>query len=261
MGTLTLPGKQPQPSTPSLPPTPMLVCIAGFPGSGKTTAAKALKKYARRKAYKQSIALMDMDTIRKIYCASHYPEDFPNPKGRLPKKFYTREFNQEVYAFYCEQIAEKLALGCIVVASAVFVSYPLQNQMREAAQKANAAFVGVRLEADDQTCIQRAEKRDASRQANGSSAVIDSDVDAALCRKLAANSGGKLPQNWGLVDAKRTVENVVVSIVSHIRDSAAYHPLTSTITRGNSGIQAHTAMVAVERRRLPPRGTVRQPRR
>ena len=118
-------------------PPPMLLCIGGLSGAGKSTAAASLAPHLG--AAPGAIHVRS-DVERKVLAGVADTD-------RLPPESYTREASFEVYAACMARAETALAAGHSVILDAVFAQAGERAAATELARRTKAHFAAVWLEA------------------------------------------------------------------------------------------------------------------
>ena len=161
---------------------PMLLCIGGLSGSGKSTAASAL---APRLGAAPGAVHVRSDIERKVLAGVPETE-------RLPTASYSRQTAFEVYAACLDRAQRALAAGHSVVLDAVFAQAEEREAAAAAARRNRAHFAAVWLDAPAEALAARV----AARRSDASDAT-PGVVDAQLRYDLGA-------LDWPRVDAGGT---------------------------------------------------------
>jgi uncharacterized protein len=159
---------------------PMLVCVGGLSGTGKTTAARSLAP-----------------DIGGLPGAIHIRTDVERkrmlgvePTARLDASAYTEAAGEEVYRHVAEKASRILHAGHSVVIDAVFSGAVARALAEATARDTGAAFAGLWLEASTGTMIERVEQR--------SNDASDATRDVVL---MQARASVPPPPGWTRVDA------------------------------------------------------------
>jgi aminoglycoside phosphotransferase family enzyme/predicted kinase len=118
-------------------PPPMLLCIGGLSGTGKSTAAAGI---APGFGAAPGAVHVRSDIERKVLAG--VPET-----DRLPAESYTRQASFDVYAACLARAERALAAGHSVVFDAVFADESERAAAAELARRRQAQFAGIWLEA------------------------------------------------------------------------------------------------------------------
>ena len=168
-------------------PPPMLLCIGGLSGAGKSTAAAGIAPHFG--AAPGAIHVRS-DIERKILAGVAETD-------RLPPESYTRQASFEVYAACLARAERALAAGHSVVLDAVFAEGGERNAAVELARRSKAQFAGVWLEASPEALSARiAARRDDA-----------SDATADVVRKQLGYVLGNL--DWLRVNAGGTPDETL----------------------------------------------------
>lgn len=158
---------------------PMLLCIGGLSGSGKSTAGAALAPWLG--AAPGAIHVRS-DVERKVLARVAETE-------RLPAERYTRQESFEVYQACLARAGKALAAGHSVVLDAVFSQPEERAAAEEIARQNRAHFAGVWLDAPAATLAARVAARTGDA----------SDATPQIVAKQLAYDLGRL--EWPRVDA------------------------------------------------------------
>lgn len=158
---------------------PMLVCVGGLSGTGKTTAARGLAP-----------------DIGRLPGAIHIRTDVERkrmlgvPTDRLDASAYTKAAREEVYRHVAEKASRILRAGHSVIIDGVFSRTAMRALAEAAARDTGAGFAGLWLEAETEKMIERVERRinDAS----------DATRDVVL---MQTEANIPPPSGWTRVDA------------------------------------------------------------
>lgn len=173
-----------------------LIAIGGLSGSGKTSLALSLADKIPNSVH------FDSDRTRK--------EIFGVPlTERLPPEAYSPEATGKLIAETERRVKEALAAGKTVILSAAF--YPPQDRARQEqlAAECGADFMGIWLDVDVATLLDRVAKR-----------VNDvSDATGKIVEMQAKVDTG--PINWAVIDARQPREAVAAIALSLIQKETA----------------------------------------
>ncbi|MCA3559756.1 MAG: AAA family ATPase [Aestuariivirga sp.] len=169
---------------------PMLLCIGGLSGSGKSTVAAALAPFLG--AAPGAIHVRS-DVERKVLAGVPETE-------RLPAESYSLQASFEVYAACLARAEKALAARHSVVLDAVFARPDERAAAAELARRTRAHFAGVWLDAPRETLAARV----AARSGDASDATAEV-VDAQLRYDLG-------PMDWPRVDAGGTAAQTLLRL-------------------------------------------------
>lgn len=181
-----------------LPAEPRLVAIGGRSGSGKTTISAALAPYLGRAP---GAIHLRSDIERKRLAGLADTE-------HLPSSAYTREASETIYARLREKAARALRAGQSVIVDAVHGRAEERTAIEKVAQENGVTFVGLWLDAPQETLLARvsARQNDASdadanvvkdQFARPVGSILWPRVDTAApdhlarCRQLAGTAGNE----------------------------------------------------------------------
>lgn len=169
---------------------PMLVCVGGLSGTGKSTVAAAL---APDLGSAPGALHVRSDVERKVLAGVAETE-------RLPPASYSREAGFAVYTSCLARAGRALAAGHSVVLDAVFAEESERRAGRDLARRSRAHFAGVWLEAPPDVLTARV----AARQGDASDATAE-----VVARQLRYDLG---PLDWQRVDASGTPEETLARV-------------------------------------------------
>jgi len=169
------------------PPPPRLIAVGGLSGTGKSALAR---RFAPRVAPAPGAIVIRSDVERKLMFGM--PEETP-----LPAYAYRPEITARVYDVLCVKVARVLAAGHSAVADALFSSPEQRKAIKTVADAWRVPFVGLFLEADLQTRLDRVNRRPKAA----------SDADAAIAARQEAYSLGVM--EWIRVDASGDLDRTL----------------------------------------------------
>jgi aminoglycoside phosphotransferase family enzyme/predicted kinase len=170
-----------------LAPRPaVLVAIGGFSGSGKSSLARAIAPALGRVP---GAVVVRSDVIRKRLRGVE-------PTVRLGADGYAPDVSRQVYAAMRERASGVTRDGYAAIADAVFARESDRAAIEQAASAAGVRFVGLWLDAPEETLLARVRERKSDA----------SDADAAVVRTQLARKPG--PIAWQRIDASRDIEHV-----------------------------------------------------
>jgi aminoglycoside phosphotransferase family enzyme/predicted kinase len=161
------------------PVVPVIICIGGLSGTGKSVLAKQLAKFIPPLP---GALVLRSDVLRKRMFGVAETD-------RLSPVAYQTEISTRVYEDIAAKVASISSAGYSVVVDAVFANADARDAVEKAARRAGVAFFGVFLVADLGTRMRRIDHR-------GPDA---SDADAQVARKQEAYDLGAM--TWTKVDA------------------------------------------------------------
>lgn len=156
----------------------LLVAIGGLSGSGKSTCAMAWAPYIGRAP---GALVLRSDIERKLMFGVAETEP-------LPSSAYRPEVTEQVYARLSSLASRALATGQSVIVDAVHALPAERAAIEKVAQAAGVAFIGVWLETDVSTRIERIDQRTGDA----------SDADADIARRQQSYDIGPLGE-WLVV--------------------------------------------------------------
>ncbi|MFK7890417.1 MAG: AAA family ATPase [Granulosicoccus sp.] len=179
------------------PTEPLLIAIGGLSGTGKSTIARAL---ACRVAKPPGAILIHSDAERKINAGVAL-------RTTLPTRFYTKAVTEGNYRHIMEKAQAALSAGQTVIVDSTFISAENRIAVETLAQRVNAQFAGLWLQADETTMRERvaARKNDIS------------DATVSVLESQMAISHGEI--DWLKIDSTQSLEKSVSSALVHLRHS------------------------------------------
>ena len=131
------------------PPAPMLVAIGGLSGTGKSILARA---FAPGVMPEPGAVVLRTDVLRKQLFQV-------NETDRLPESAYQPEITGQIYEILVQRALRILVQGHSVVVDAVFAHESERAAIHDAACKLNIRFVGLFLQTDLATRLNRVGRR------------------------------------------------------------------------------------------------------
>ncbi len=159
---------------------PMLVCVGGLSGSGKTTVARGLAP--RIGALPGAIHLRS-DVERKRMSGAE-------PTTKLDSAVYTEDAGRQVHRRVLERAATVLRAGHSVIVDAVFRDAARREAAEQTARDTGAIFAGLWLDADPARMVARVEQR-----------VNDASDATAEVVMQQVRAGIAPPAAWARIDA------------------------------------------------------------
>ena len=169
------------------PAKPRLLAVGGLSGTGKSALARAI---APKIMPAPGAIVIRSDIERKIMLGA--PEDKP-----LPPEAYAPSVSVQVYEILCRKAERVISAGHSAIVDAVFASLEERRAIRAIANDCGVEFVGLFLEADLGTRLDRVMAR-----------VNDaSDADAAIAARQQEIEIG--PLDWQRIDAAHDKNDTV----------------------------------------------------
>jgi len=181
-----------------------IVALGGLQGVGKSSVAATL---APMLGGPPGAVVLRADAIRKRLFG------LP-PTERLPQDAYTAVVSDRVMALMFEMALASARGGRPVICDSVFMDPNRRERLRAAAAAGGAPFVGVWLDAPQQTLEQRVTKRAESPRPDAS------DADVAVLREAAKADPGDL-EDWARISAGGDLAAVAVAVQSAVADATA----------------------------------------
>ena len=177
------------------PPSPCLVAIGGFSGTGKSRLALRL---APSVGAVPGAVVLRSDEIRKRLCGVSRLQ-------RLGPDGYSSHVSERVYMQLAEHAVLVLRAGHSVIVDAVYAREADRRAIERAAEAASVPFIGLWLEAPESMLVDRtARRRDDV-----------SDADATIVRMQRAQDTGDI--SWNRLDASAPASSVLSSAKDRIR--------------------------------------------
>jgi aminoglycoside phosphotransferase family enzyme/predicted kinase len=163
------------------PEAPKLVAVGGLSGTGKSALARAI---APKIMPVPGAIVIRSDIERKVMFGT--PENKP-----LPQESYAPAVSARIYKILSRKAQRVILAGHSAIVDAVFASVEERHAIREIANKCRIEFVGLFLEADLRTRLNRVMAR-----------VHDaSDADVTIVERQQGMQIG--PLDWNRIDANR----------------------------------------------------------
>lgn len=172
-----------------VPAKPIVVCIGGLSGTGKSVLARSL---APALAPVPGALVFRSDVERKALY--HIAEN-----DRLPSEAYRTEVTETVYRILTDKAGRVARAGYSIIVDAVFAKPDERAAIETAAVKAGADFHGMLLTADLSIRLSRI----------GSRGPDASDADATVARKQEEFAIAAV--GWTIVDASGSPEQTLAS--------------------------------------------------
>jgi predicted kinase len=166
------------------PPVPTLVAVGGLSGTGKSVLARA---FAPGVMPQPGAIVLRSDVLRK--------QEFQvNETDLLPENAYQPEIAAKIYDILVQRATRILVQGHSVVVDAVFARESERAAIRDAARRLNIRFVGLFLQTDLATRVDRVGRREGDA----------SDATPEIARLQEKYDIGTL--DWAVIDASGTPE-------------------------------------------------------
>ena len=166
------------------PAAPTLVAVGGLSGTGKSVLAHAL---APGILPQPGAIVLRTDVLRKQQFGV-------NETDRLPEEAYQPEMTQKIYDLLVQHASRILLQGHSVVVDAVFAQNSERAAIRDAARRLNIRFVGLFLQTDLATRLNRVGRR------KGDASDATPEI-AGLQEKYDIGT-----VDWAIIDASGTPE-------------------------------------------------------
>ncbi|HUZ31462.1 MAG TPA: AAA family ATPase [Xanthobacteraceae bacterium] len=171
------------------PRRPMIVCIGGLSGTGKTVLARALAPFLL--PFPGALILRsDIERKSMFHVAQ---------TDRLTPDHYRPSASEQVYRALNQKAGQVVRAGHSVIVDAVFVEPQQRTAIEMMAANAGIVFCGLFLVADLHTRLRRV----------GGRGPDASDADATTVRTQEKASTGSIA--WTIIDASRSPEETVVT--------------------------------------------------
>src|SRR3984957_1387575 len=169
------------------PPAPTLVAVGGLSGTGKSVLGRAL---APSVMPEPGAIVLRTDVLRKLQFGV-------DETDRLPENAYQPEMTAKIYELLVQRALRIFAQGHSVIVDAVFARESERAAIRDAARTLNARFVGLFLQADLATRLNRLGRREGDA----------SDATPEIAVLQEKYSIGAI--DWTLIDASGTPEQTL----------------------------------------------------
>ncbi|MGE0750987.1 MAG: AAA family ATPase [Variibacter sp.] len=161
------------------PVAPVVICVGGLSGTGKSVLAKQLAKFILPLP---GALVLRSDAVRKRMFGVAETD-------RLSSAAYQTEISARVYDDIAAKLARISRAGYSIIVDAVFADADTRKAMEDAAQRVGVEFFGIFLVANLSTRIRRI----------GNRGPDASDADAQVARKQEAYDFGAM--TWAKIDA------------------------------------------------------------
>jgi len=176
------------------PAAPTLVAVGGLSGTGKSLLARAL---APAVMPQPGAVVLRTDVLRKQRFGV-------GETDRLPESAYQPQITAEIYQAVLQRALRILSQGHSVVVDAVFAQRSERSALRDAAHRLKVGFVGLYLQSDLATRLNRVGRR----------AGDASDATAEIARMQEKYDIGAV--DWAVIDASGTPEQTLARCQTHI---------------------------------------------
>jgi predicted kinase len=182
-------------------PSPAIVAIGGFSGSGKSTVAARLAPALG--AVPGAVVLRSDETRKRLFGVA--------ASERLGTQAYQPQVSDRVYEVLAGEAELIVRAGHSVIVDAVHASARDRDRIRQVAADLKAPFFGFWLDAPHATMAHRISHRhhDAS------------DADLDVLRRQSTQDLGSI--EWCRVDASGSAERVLETIADHLGESCRLH--------------------------------------
>jgi aminoglycoside phosphotransferase family enzyme/predicted kinase len=169
------------------PSAPTLVAIGGLSGTGKSVLARILAPVV---VPQPGAVVLRTDVLRK----QHFPV---NETDRLPESAYQPEATAKIYELLVQRALQILVHGHSVIVDAVFARESERAAIRDAARSLNARFVGLFLQTNLATRLNRLGRREGDA----------SDATPEIAGLQEKYDIGAI--DWTIIDASGTSEQTL----------------------------------------------------
>ncbi len=173
---------------------PIAIAIGGRSGTGKTTLAAAI---APQVGNAPGALHLRSDVERKRMFGI-------NLENKLEQEAYTPNVSQAIYQRICDKAERALRAGHSVIFDAAFLSPQHRSQVAKTARKAGVNFIGIWLEANKNTLVERV----------GSRIGDASDANEQVVRKQFETDIGLM--DWHVFNAQGEREKVLHSVTEYL---------------------------------------------
>jgi uncharacterized protein len=185
------------------PPAPTLVAVGGLSGTGKSVLARALAPVVMPEP---GAVVLRTDVLRK----QHFQV---GETDRLPESAYQPEVTAKIYELLVQRALRILVQGHSVIVDAVFARESERVSIRDAARSLNARFVGLFLQTNLATRLNRLGRREGDA----------SDAAPEIAGLQEKYDIGAI--DWTMIDASGTSEQT-------LKKCQAFFPRRETIKTG-----------------------------
>lgn len=175
--------------------TPLMICIGGMSGSGKTSLAEDLAKRI------PDAIVLDSDEVRKM--ALGVPRAQP-----LPDSAYTPENTRKHIRRMHREAEYQLQAGKTVIVTGVFLDRDSRANQEALAKQNNVKFIGIFLDAPMSVLFERVAAR--------KQAASDATTKVVRRQKHTTLMGQRGKQNWQTLNADQPKEEVTRAAIAHI---------------------------------------------
>jgi predicted kinase len=169
------------------PPAPTLVAVGGLSGTGKSVLARALAPVVMPEP---GAVVLRTDVLRK----QHFQV---GETDRLPESAYQPEVPAKIYELLVQRALRILVQGHSVIVDAVFARESERVSIRDAARSLNARFVGLFLQTNLATRLNRLGRREGDA----------SDATPEIAGLQEKYDIGAI--DWTMIDASGTSEQTL----------------------------------------------------
>jgi uncharacterized protein len=185
------------------PPAPTLVAVGGLSGTGKSVLARALAPVVMPEP---GAVVLRTDVLRK----QHFQV---GETDRLPESAYQPEVTAKIYELLVQRALLILVQGHSVIVDAVFARESERVSIRDAARSLSARFVGLFLQTNLATRLNRLGRREGDA----------SDATPEIAGLQEKYDIGAI--DWTMIDASKTSEQT-------LKKCQAFFPRRETIKTG-----------------------------
>jgi predicted kinase len=171
-----------------------MVCIGGWPGSGKTTIASLLHATLPKTIH------LDSDAMRKKMLQTPLHQ-------KLPEAAYHAAQTKKLIDYTAQAVIEFLKRGQNIILSATFYDEASRLHQVKIASEAGVAFFGFILDAPYDLLARRIEKRLADHDP-----LNPSDADIKVLERLFTGEFKQLEKPWKIIKADRETHDILAEI-------------------------------------------------
>jgi predicted kinase len=176
----------------------ILVCIGGFPGSGKTTAGLRLLEWLG-----ESTRIVEPDLTRAEVLGRREDSSIGNAD-------LTPEITAKTIERMAEKTAEGLTEGQVVVVPSAFILPAMRAQFQKMAENSQAPFYGFWLDCPADVRKQRMDERLNRRE----SGTVDITTTSTVTHAHQNVDPGKI--DWEIIDGSQSREHVFEAIARRL---------------------------------------------
>lgn len=188
--------------------TPLLICIGGATGTGKTTTGYKLARSLSQ--HEQRFHVLDSDVVRREILGYDL-------KYHMQFCDYADEVTEKVSERIENQIRENIRLNESVINVSGCWASVTRNRMEEIAKELNVPFIGFWLRAPKDVLKERIQKRWGERVELEDLSIEEghaSDADITVLERHSEGTFGEV--NWKVIEADQSTEELLEALIQDI---------------------------------------------